>query len=492
MKTDAKTLLATLVLLLAVFSCFATAQTATELVSPYLEQGEALSFMQLDEQHSIIFVGKQMVFIVKQTDSSTSLVRGTYQITSLLNSYVSKNNMSTATLLPSEEEANSNLAVVRSFNASRTREIDCHYFIGPDDLPCTDKDSCLRSCYTPLCRGMLGVSNEGFLDAIKDFKTNTRVLNEQVASFEDNYPDITTLSEEQLLSFANVRLNELSAIEKSANALRQNKLFLQETSGGFYFCFSVDYNTTGIPELKSGLELLKTKSAIFSDSWSVASNIDSNTQARIDTLAGKQWCEEQKQLMQQNLQAFQANASPFQTISDVSFLSSNVENLNAAFNSECAQKKFSQANSTLEAFNRNLAEASDLLERVTARRQQFNSLLEQAKQRISELSSNSSINSTSLEELNSSVVQLETEFPLASNYSELSLLTASLTEKNVQLNALAGIKRAEQFASSTEHGGLQQFIVPGLILLVALGVAAVLLSRKGGGDRTYQYSPPQN
>ncbi len=478
-------------LMLLLFSCTASAGSAAEAVQPYLENGEAFSLMPLDETHSLVFVGSDIMFLIEDNPAAgnSSLVQGTYQLTSTLNNYASKNNLSISTILPKEADVTNALASINSFNSSRIREPDCHSFIGPDNMPCTDKTSCIRSCYTPLCQGMMRGAGDDFLNAIRDFKSNTSSIDSGTASFEQNYPQITSLAESELVPFITARLNELSAIRNGASAVAGNKLFLEEKSNGFYFCYAVSYNYSGIEKLKLDLELLKAKSYIFSDSWGLASGIDAKTKQRIGLLAKKKWCEEQKASLSEITEATKNSSSRFSSISEVSFSAATLENLRAAFSMQCAQRKFDEANNTLEAFVKNSVEANELLERVSARKAEFESAIENAKSKAVLFSYNSSINQQSLRQLNSSIYQLEKEFPLAANYSEIELLAVSAKQKNVELDRLAAAKIEE--LKTGEKAGAADFSWVAITAIIVAAVAFItyfFFKKKGGGRSGYSFS----
>ncbi|OIO20931.1 hypothetical protein COV61_03390 [Candidatus Micrarchaeota archaeon CG11_big_fil_rev_8_21_14_0_20_47_5] len=145
---------------------------------------------------------------------------------------------------------------LNSFSQSRQPgEAMCRQYIGTDLYPCYDRDSCYKSCYTPLCNPLALGGGWTFIDLIVSFENDTDYLgrylanaNSTIDAFEQNPSEETFDASYSLVSDLN----------KKATKIKSNDLF-----DAYQLCYPVEYDMVSLVKAKMLLEKIERESLPF-------------------------------------------------------------------------------------------------------------------------------------------------------------------------------------------------------------------------------------
>ncbi|MFH1470117.1 MAG: hypothetical protein ABIF01_00045 [Candidatus Micrarchaeota archaeon] len=142
---------------------------------------------------------------------------------------------------------------INSFNESRfPQQSTCEQYTGTDTHPCSDFATCRYACLSvPLCRGNFEGNGDNFINAIISWRTKNSEMDKAIAGFKDSSAGIASNPE-----LAGTAGSHLTAIEERATEIQGNRLFMCE-SGGFCFCYQVNFSFAKINEAKDGLSQIQ-------------------------------------------------------------------------------------------------------------------------------------------------------------------------------------------------------------------------------------------
>jgi predicted regulator of Ras-like GTPase activity (Roadblock/LC7/MglB family) len=124
-------------------------------------------------------------------------------------------------------------------------EAECKRMLGLDrpDLPCYDRDSCLKSCYTPICRPMaLGVGKP-FLDSLLDLSTRTKDVDQQLVVLDGIVRRVEAQREDVPKELVEELLGGVTKLIDLSVVVNQNDVFNPSV---YYLCKPIEYNIMGM------------------------------------------------------------------------------------------------------------------------------------------------------------------------------------------------------------------------------------------------------
>lgn len=124
-------------------------------------------------------------------------------------------------------------------------EAECKRILGLDrpDLPCYDRDSCLKACYTPICRPMaLGVGHP-FLDSLKELSVGTKEVDQQLIELDAVIRRVEAEREDVPKELVEELLEGLTKLIDLSVIVNQNDIFSPSV---YYLCKPMDYDIKGI------------------------------------------------------------------------------------------------------------------------------------------------------------------------------------------------------------------------------------------------------
>ena len=147
--------------------------------------------------------------------------------------------------------------------AKNTSEAKCLQYIGDDSDPgCTDRQSCLVSCFSvPQCE--IIVQADGFLDAAMEWDFKRKEYSSVLGAYSDGIDAIRTDS-----AAIDGKISLLSSLSSLAANMSNNTIFLTKDDNGcsgknatrrcYEYCKQIDYSPSLIKTQSQDLALLKT------------------------------------------------------------------------------------------------------------------------------------------------------------------------------------------------------------------------------------------
>lgn len=154
-------------------------------------------------------------------------------------------------------------------SAKKDNEAKCVQYLGLDMHPCTERESCILSCFSvPQCVGG-PLYSDGFLEAFMEWNVGRQKFDSLVLAYSDSQEMIVdgAAAIDQKISV----LNELSSLSLN---LSKNEIFLNRSDEGcggggvarcYEYCPKVDYSAARIASGKQNLAELKA--ALTSLQW---------------------------------------------------------------------------------------------------------------------------------------------------------------------------------------------------------------------------------
>ncbi|MFH1448397.1 MAG: hypothetical protein ABIG39_06030, partial [Candidatus Micrarchaeota archaeon] len=145
------------------------------------------------------------------------------------------------------------IGYVDGFNASRYPEQStCEQYTGTDRLECTDFATCRYACLSvPLCRSVFEGQGDGFVYSIQNWMARNMEIDSSMGSFKNAVLGIPDNPE-----MANSAWDYLTVIEEQAALIKGNKMFLCD-SGGYCFCYGINFSLGKIDDCRAGLTQIK-------------------------------------------------------------------------------------------------------------------------------------------------------------------------------------------------------------------------------------------
>ncbi len=142
---------------------------------------------------------------------------------------------------------------ISSFSKSRQPgESKCKQYIGTDMYPCYDRESCYKSCFTPLCNPLALGGGWPFIDLIVSFENSTSNLG-NIA--EEAALAAKELESSQTESNFKAVLGYISKLNKEATAIKTNDLFTN-----YQLCYPINYDLISLVQAKRLLEKIESES----------------------------------------------------------------------------------------------------------------------------------------------------------------------------------------------------------------------------------------
>ncbi|MCX8194773.1 MAG: hypothetical protein N3G22_01550 [Candidatus Micrarchaeota archaeon] len=216
------------------------------------------------------------------------------------------NNTSLATEILQEDAKNrkgfeklaSSLAGLGSeiLKAKEENEKKCMLFLGLDRMPCSDKESCILSCFSvPLCSGVIYA--DGFLEAFMEWNENRQKFGSLVSQYSENIDSIAESNEA-----ASSKLQLLEELHELSINMSKNQLFLNRTDEGcsgkdakkcYEYCPKIDYSTKRIERAIEEMQALRVANEEIAKQAARAQAIVKNTLENEDYLSrrGREYAE---------------------------------------------------------------------------------------------------------------------------------------------------------------------------------------------------------
>jgi hypothetical protein len=148
-------------------------------------------------------------------------------------------------------------------SAKQASEAKCIQYIGDDGDPgCTDRQSCLVSCFSvPQCE--IVVQSDGFLEAMMDWDFKRKEFASGLADFSQGIEEVQSDP-----SAIDGKIDVLSKLSALAKNMSQNEIFLEKEEAGctgknatrrcYEYCPKIDYSQALIAAQSQSLESLKS------------------------------------------------------------------------------------------------------------------------------------------------------------------------------------------------------------------------------------------
>lgn len=364
-----------------------------------------------------------------------------------------------------------------AFNQSRNAERECKISLGIDVAPCSDRDSCLKSCARSqyLCLPMAQGIGWSFVDEIVEFSKATLVMDVNLGDFSSG---IDLFANEESNSLPSKAL--LDDVLKQVETIQKNDLFGVYTGGGYEFCSLIPYREDAILDAKARLDELNASFSANDSLVAVRNRIIKNTRGMMDAVQAS--IDNEKALLEDiKTNASKEFATAYETSTNLSqtVISKNLEERLAAVNKSLEGVMLSE-NST-QAAKEYLVfknKKNELMNYTTGLVREFDSLIA-----LSNLCSSSLIEA----DANITSSSAKTRFDqLRKRKEELDVMMGPPVDENyigsikAELNSIKNQARVLALEDSADAGGGVDYtyLVAALLVLVVFGGVGYLVKTK--------------
>ncbi len=201
-----------------------------------------------------------MIRVNESNYSDISIIQNPQEVEGILTDKYTAMNITFNSLYPSSFEMGEILAKVLEFNQSREpQESACKLSTGQDRFDCSDLESCLRACYSPMCSPVAQGVGWPFVRSLWHFSNNTKAMDSNVSAIITNIDEIETRSQDAEVLFDELE-EHLTAIQNASTEISQSPIF---DSWRYSFCWPIKYNRTSIITAKVLTRRLKERMSIF-------------------------------------------------------------------------------------------------------------------------------------------------------------------------------------------------------------------------------------
>ncbi|QLJ52418.1 MAG: hypothetical protein Sv326_0243 [Candidatus Fermentimicrarchaeum limneticum] len=160
-----------ILLLLLMSSSFAVNTDEVNLfIKNYLAENESFTTTYFDlpnESYCIVRINNEESFILHiPPNGSIGMLATKEGIKEALLTYYSIYGVTKEKLDLNVSHADELLSLIDSYNQSRAKEFECKSYLGIDKLACTDFETCLKACSTPICRDLRTAGGERFITSL--------------------------------------------------------------------------------------------------------------------------------------------------------------------------------------------------------------------------------------------------------------------------------------------------------------------------------------
>ncbi|MEM4389940.1 MAG: hypothetical protein QXG98_04735 [Candidatus Micrarchaeia archaeon] len=347
----------------------ASAASLDELIAAYMDFNESARALALDGNASLVLINGIPSFIAfTDAEGNASLLTEENEIRARLSAYAHAANRSPSLLLPAPAQSARLAALLLAFNASREpAESECRRLIGIDRYPCSDFESCLASCYTPICRGLALDAGPPFVHSIVDYSRALAAMDAELNAALDairNLPNATTPASHQLER----ALSSLASLRALAlKSISLNPLFL---ATGYYFCPLPAFNYSALAEAEQEVGLARTKLLLILAPENVSAQVYAETERREGWRARLLACANNTEAAIANISAFATRFASLQRFSEIRNFTDQLEQAADKIDGSCRQHAFDASDQAFVDFAllyANATQAADaLLQRLAA------------------------------------------------------------------------------------------------------------------------------
>ncbi len=241
------------VILFLFLSCFIGSvhadlnQTIADVLATELGWGKNFSVRYVwseGENYGIILHNSTETFMVKIVDQNVTVVLDNKTVESVLKS---RRREGLTTVIDGIR------ADITLFNKSKTSERECKLSLGLDAGPCSDRDSCLKTCARSqyLCLPMAQGIGWPFVDEIVSFSKATLFMDVDLAEFSTALEDFASEKTNKLPKKA-----LLQDIVMQIGEVTSNKLFAEYTGDGYEYCSEIPYRKDSVINAQNKLDEL--------------------------------------------------------------------------------------------------------------------------------------------------------------------------------------------------------------------------------------------
>ncbi len=446
-------------------SSFAWGLACEKSVEKYLDSGESYSYLNVTAgsgQSYLLFSINGGYSMLAECGSEPKFLESYDEIEAVLGSYA-KTYQKPADIVPGEEWQKRMGGLLDKFSASRAKEAECKRYVGIDMFPCNDRQSCIKSCYTPMCNE-LKQSNEcdkdpkacGFIDSIVSFANNLTILDKGTAQLRSLVSGIAKIGGTEPLDAG---IEACENMLESADLINGNAL-MQEN--GYYFCPRVAYDGASVQAIKDELVVLRNKFALMITPGTTAKNVASETQRRLELIDNLDRCASNIEYAKKALGEMSGSKHPAVNYSEVTAPVGMMNNIAGELQSLCASRKFPEAGGAMNRFLEEEGRAKSALANVSAEYDATKELYQTVLGEISTLPPDVNIS-----KFTESMKMVDREIALVKNASDLGVLKGVILQNQ---------KEAEELAKPKQNP-LDQVWVP-LGIAIAVTLLLYVLMRK--------------
>lgn len=449
-------------LAILLFYSLSSAVTVDDFASSAIKQGETFSIESVYVNSSsyayLVSVNETLSFILLGEGESFKFASEKENIKEILEKYYASNEITYEQMKTNESERQNLLELGKKFNDSRQpTEAECNRYIGTDSFPCDDRDSCLKSCYTPVSHNnCLGIGWP-FVDAIILFQNDTRNMSK---AYENYTANLQAFNENDLNDSAiQGAIADIRRMRSSAVSLWYNPLFDKYK---YNFCHKAYHDFTAIRAAENNLTLIRTRLLPFIQSTEtselLAANALERAQIQEQNNAKTNCVELKKNVFVARMQLSNSINALEREHTDLNSKLNALANLGRTIENDCEQN-YSKANASSKQFFNNAKQLEQQYDEAlaletdveTLKQQCFNLCPnEESLQRLNQIDALSKTDAKQLAELKNELANmsnslkqkggcntLKTTLPCASALLPAILLlflfcTATITRKKIK------------------------------------------------------------
>ncbi len=454
-----------LLVLISALAFPAWAEECEKLAGRYAESSEEISYLNVsrgnDGEYLLFSIGGKYSMLARCGPESVFLT-DVEDIEALLDQYARASGQ-TGSIVPDATWTKNMESLLDKFAGSRGKEEECKRYIGIDRTPCSDRASCIKSCYTPMC-SELKQSNEckadskgcDFIDSIVFFANNLTVLDNGTTRVKSLVKSISGVSSTGPLDEA---ISALEGMLASTEMINKNNLMQEKI---YYFCPRVSYDRDALEQMRDELKSLRNKYSLLITPAVTAKFVSTESTRRVELRKNIDRCAESMNYSKASVAGITGSPHPAANYSEVTEPLGKMKTISNQLSSLCSARKFGEAGGAMNSFLKEEKRANAALANVSAGYDSVKSLYSQVLSEIMALPPE--VNTSKLSE---SMEMVQRELAVVNTASDLAVLKGVLLENQKHVQELAKPKQ-----SLLEQAGIP------LGIAVAITVVLYFLMRK--------------
>lgn len=420
---------------LLVFIGVVFSQACDNSVEIYLDTGEDYKYVSftLDKEYFLFSINDKYSMLAS-CDKGAVFLKNPESIEGVLNGYSN----SVTAVKPDKQAIDQLKSKIKEFEGSRRGEEECERYTGVDRFPCNDRESCIASCYTPMCNDMkhgtgCEIGGEGceFIDSIAHFSISLEILDNKTGKLNSVLDEVDAVED---VSTFNNGINVIDELVSVSEGINTNPLMKTIEEKGYYFCPKVDYKTDSLLEIREELVRIRNVYSLVTGAKTTAEYISEETQRRMELKKNIDRCLQYKNYTLEYVGKIENSTHPVVNYSEVKKGIQKMHSTRTQILQYCNSRNFSKADSLMNSFEEEGVSTQKTLSNISAEYDTVKILYNEVWDELTGLPPER--NTTGVYE---SMRMVERELGIVHNMSDLMVLRKVLLENREEMKVDPGI-----------------------------------------------------